>query len=293
LIFSNEHALNALHESPEGLIVVHEHTSSEQQASDHTATSVDISPSCVRLTQVGVAEYFMRRGEEIYIDRVAGADPRLVEFYLHALAIPAILHQRGVFPVHASAIEFEGKAALLVGASGHGKSTLSASLVEYGAKLIADDQVCLYANEKGYMEAHPGLQRLHLSDDAARATGRKLVADEDRFGAKGKNYYPTLSVARVPVPVRALYFPDWTEEALEDPRFHLLTTYEALIQIRQNIYYHSFVNALGNERAFLRFAEAILAQVPCFRMYRPRQINLLQQTAIALLRHMTGLGSET
>jgi HPr kinase/phosphorylase len=45
--------------------------------------------------------------------------------------------------VHASAVAVEGRAVLITGASGSGKSGLALSLMAYGARLVADDRVIL------------------------------------------------------------------------------------------------------------------------------------------------------
>lgn len=45
-------------------------------------------------------------------------------------------------PLHASAVAFDGQAALLIGPSGCGKSTFALSLIAIGGVLVADDRVC-------------------------------------------------------------------------------------------------------------------------------------------------------
>ncbi len=45
--------------------------------------------------------------------------------------------------IHATAVAFAGRAVLLRGASGSGKSDLALRLVDDGAALVADDQTCL------------------------------------------------------------------------------------------------------------------------------------------------------
>lgn len=57
---------------------------------------------------------------------------------------------------HASAVEINGRAVLILGASGTGKSTLSRELMVLGGNLIGDDQIFL--NETGesvIVSAHP------------------------------------------------------------------------------------------------------------------------------------------
>ena len=49
------------------------------------------------------------------------------------------LRRRGLVCLHASAVEWHGKAVLFVGSAGAGKSTTAAAMVRHGARLIADD----------------------------------------------------------------------------------------------------------------------------------------------------------
>ncbi|MEL7116708.1 MAG: HPr kinase/phosphatase C-terminal domain-containing protein [Pseudomonadota bacterium] len=45
--------------------------------------------------------------------------------------------------LHASCVAFDGRAVLICGASGSGKSSLALQLMAYGAQLVADDRVDL------------------------------------------------------------------------------------------------------------------------------------------------------
>ncbi|MDZ4322667.1 MAG: HPr kinase/phosphatase C-terminal domain-containing protein [Alphaproteobacteria bacterium] len=54
--------------------------------------------------------------------------------------------------LHGTAIEIQGKAVLLTGKPGMGKSSLALQLIDRGACLVADDQTCLTL-EKGEVYA--------------------------------------------------------------------------------------------------------------------------------------------
>jgi len=51
------------------------------------------------------------------------------------------------YSIHAAAIEWKGDAYILIGESGHGKSTLCADMVSKGAGYLGDDIVFLYSEE--------------------------------------------------------------------------------------------------------------------------------------------------
>lgn len=57
------------------------------------------------------------------------------------------LSGQGPLLLHASAVAFKGKAALILGASGSGKSSLALELMALGADLVADDQAELWQDE--------------------------------------------------------------------------------------------------------------------------------------------------
>ncbi|MBB4632034.1 HPr kinase/phosphorylase [Sphingosinicella soli] len=57
--------------------------------------------------------------------------------------------------IHATAVSIGGRAVLLTGASGAGKSDLALRLIDRGAVLIADDQVELRAREGRLFAAPP------------------------------------------------------------------------------------------------------------------------------------------
>lgn len=54
--------------------------------------------------------------------------------------------------LHGTSIEIQGKAILLLGKPGIGKSSLALQLIDRGARLVADDQTCLTL-EKGQVYA--------------------------------------------------------------------------------------------------------------------------------------------
>jgi HPr kinase/phosphorylase len=57
--------------------------------------------------------------------------------------------------LHASAVALQGRAVLILGESGAGKSDLALRLIERGAALVADDQVVLEAREGVLFAAPP------------------------------------------------------------------------------------------------------------------------------------------
>ena len=80
-------------------------------------------------------------------------------------------HADGHLTLHASAVSVGGRAVALVGPKHAGKSTLALALVRKGARLLTDDTLVVRL-ERGEAWAAPGVQRIRLWEDAARALGR-------------------------------------------------------------------------------------------------------------------------
>jgi len=61
----------------------------------------------------------------------------------------------GSIVVHASSVAVDGKAALIIGPSGSGKSALCLQLMAMGATLVADDRTVLQSGESGILALAP------------------------------------------------------------------------------------------------------------------------------------------
>lgn len=114
------------------------------------------------------AESFaVRDGCEIVVDAVAGVPDRNVRLFLLGSAMGLVLHQRGLFPLHANVVSLGGRAIAVAGASGAGKSTLAAWFSRQGLELVGDDVIALKPTSEG-MLAVPGPPRVRLWARSAR-----------------------------------------------------------------------------------------------------------------------------
>lgn len=103
-----------------------------------------------------------------------GSDQADAGWLRHVLldqVLPLTLASAGATILHASAVEIDGAAVLLVGAAGAGKSTLASGLAQLGFPVLADDGILL-KEEAGRPIAVPSYQGLRLWPDAAAAVSR-------------------------------------------------------------------------------------------------------------------------
>lgn len=158
-----------------------------------------------------VCRLLVRDGREITIDRQMQRDGRPssaadVRLYLLGSAMGAALHQRGLLPLHVSAVRAPNGVWAFTGPSGAGKSTLSATLsLRYGMPLVSDDVSALRLAPPQPM-VFPGPRKLKLWQDAAehlRCDPDSLVQDLSGT-AKYQLYLDDDDGSGAPEPLQAL-----------------------------------------------------------------------------------------
>jgi hypothetical protein len=123
------------------------------------------SVDCSHIGIENVADFEIRGGRQIRIWPTAGAKQKDIEIFLFGPAWATLCHQRGVLPLHASAIVIKEGITALAGHSGAGKSTTAALLSSLGYELIADDILPVSFNQSSIPGAWPYLRRLKLHRD--------------------------------------------------------------------------------------------------------------------------------
>ena len=85
---------------------------------------VSISATEYLLNLGNIAKYYAANGNRIIVEPLTGADEKSIRLFLLSNAMVALLHQRNMICLHASAIEYEDGVVLFCGQTGSGKSTL-------------------------------------------------------------------------------------------------------------------------------------------------------------------------
>lgn len=120
-------------------------------------------PECARLT--------VTNGRDILVEPVVNADHGYVCLALFGSAMGVLLHQRGILPLHGSAVMVAGKGVAIVGPSGAGKSTLAAAMVKRGHRVLTDDICAAERGSDGHFWISPGPARMKLWEDAIERLG--------------------------------------------------------------------------------------------------------------------------
>lgn len=111
--------------------------------------------------------FLARNGNEIIIEKFAGASLQQIILFTIGSIFAAILQQRDHLTLHASSILTERGAVLFAGSSGMGKSTLLSSFLKRGYGMISDDVTALHKGEDNIIEAVSAAPVTRLWKDSA------------------------------------------------------------------------------------------------------------------------------
>ena len=216
-----------------------------------------INPLAELIVEIpGLMRMAMRQGRELVYDPAAGASAGDLALYLGGTGLGALLHQRGRAVLHASAVRMGDEAVLFCGASGAGKSTIAAALVNAGHGHVADDFCVIDFDPDGIPMVAPDGRRHKLWQSAIDG-----LAINDRRGGLVKSDF---------------------EKFFVDPR-QIVTT-----PIRSGAIY-SLVFA--DQMSIIPASPFEIVSIVQINAYRPQLVALMQQqqlyfdAAIGLARH--------
>lgn len=192
---------------------------------------------------------------------VPGRDPDFAAVLAGGMLATTVLVLRGHPVLHASAIEQDGGALAVVGASGMGKSTVSTLLCRTGGALITDDVLRVDRHDGGLVCRAGGAEsRLrpsaaHLTDQSTRAT------------ADGRAAVPAGRLAADRVPLRVLMIP-YPTRGLEQVRLERLPATKALVELLRFPRIVGWHEPTSTTRHFAHLAE-LVRSVPVLRAFLP------------------------
>lgn len=212
-----------------------------------------------------VASFDIIGGSTIIVRPDLGAAERNVRLYLLGSALGMLIHQRGLLPLHATAVELDGRALVFMGHSGAGKSTLAAWFNDAGIRVIADDVSAISFDESGIPLVQPGIPRLRLWKDMLEATGRQGRFEPSYFGAENwPKYDVPIPAGGGAVPLGAPFLLDKGQ----DPTIEEMAGLEAARAVVANTYRGSYVGMTQHVATHWKACMAISNRLPMFRWRR-------------------------
>ncbi|MEO9129625.1 MAG: hypothetical protein ABI240_00300 [Sphingomonas sp.] len=261
---------------------------------DHTTLihpTLEVSPHEILIKPYDgdrpLGRILVRGGREIIVAPAPGANLELEPFILGS-GVGGISLQRGLLPLHASAVSIGSTTIAFVGPTGAGKSTLVATLVEQGHTLVADDLTVVRVTERAAPLAYPSAAIVKLNADSASALGI-----EERGGAMpgrlSKRQFPMHPSAepRAAVALDAIYILEQGDKTA----IHALPQISAFAAIADEAYRRGWFAPMGLFEARMKDIAVLSRQIGCFRLVRPHRFDAMAEVIDALLSHGAGLSS--
>jgi len=234
-----------------------------------------VAPGELLLQVDGVARYLARGGRRIVVDRAAGAPPESVRLFLLGSVFAALLLERGVLPLSASAVATQGGCLVFMGHSAAGKSTLAAGFVSRGYRVLTDD-VCAISFATGGPMVWPAYPQLKLWPDVLLKLGRDPSALGRVRPELEKRVLPLGSSSTEPLAPIGLYLLSGVSTATEVG----LTPLEGqakLTALATHTYGPQFVEGLGTEASYFENLARLVAAGPVRAIHWPDGRFMLQE----------------
>ncbi|WP_404369453.1 hypothetical protein AB5I39_16765 [Sphingomonas sp. MMS24-J45] len=201
--------------------------------------------------------------------------PLCAQFF--GVAVAVVMALRGMAPLHASAVAIDGRATLVCGTSGAGKSSFAAALIGQGGRLISDDLSVLMFDDSGHACVLPGRTTIRLFPELARLLGDNPGPSVLSDGGKLR-FRPPHVGGMAPIPVNALVHLD----ASDTPIPRTLAT-NLLVQ---QVYRRPAMMRLPGSAARFGMIDALCTQVPLQRIVGLADRNV--DAFVSRAKHLLG-----
>lgn len=226
------------------------------------------APGRLLLTVDGVARYLIQDGTTITIDAAPEATDHDLRVFLLASALGALLHQRRLLTLHASAVKVGDGCVAFLGRSGIGKSTLAMAFRHRGYPVLTDDLSVITFDDHNQAWVQPGIPQSKLwLDSLARfgvdpdglqpirpALEKRAVPLDERFHTE-------------PLPLRRIYVLHSSNR--DEIKLRPLTGPNRFLPLKTHTYRFQYLDGLGLQTPHFQKVAALAQQIPVTRVVRP------------------------
>ena len=233
-----------------------------------------------------LARFRISAGRSVIVELEEGAVARDASAFVLGSAFGAVLHQRGMLVLHASAICRNGRAIAICGPSGAGKSTLAAALCQAGCSFVADDLCAVSLDTERGPVVLPDGRQLKLWRRSIEGLALDSRRGEQVFRPQDKYFVAPDSVAAEPPLLSAIYV---LNEGPLEAVLERQSPAETMNILAEESYRPELRQLLGSASQMLAQGVALLRHTSVFRLSRPLGFERLPAVVDKLITHWDGL----
>lgn len=230
-------------------------------------------------------KFHYEKGKGVTVSRLVDTPDHEVALFLNGSVYGAIAWINGLVPLHASAVEHEGRVYAFTGHSGAGKSTLAAALGGHGLPLFADDVLVLDFTQPSGIICFPGHKKLKLWGDAIELTGASAGA-QVRTGLDKFYSDPQGGFSADPLPLSSLFFLE--ENAQSEITAKPVSGIERFTIAQTAFYRPHFCSAILGKKELFEICSRFSREVEITRFERPRRKELFAAGAAMIAGMIKG-----
>ena len=226
-----------------------------------------------------IAKYYVKNGCEISIETLTGNVNKEVRLFMLGSAFGALFIQRGLLPIHGSAIKFGNSACIFSGLSGVGKSSIAATLVLKGFQFLADD-ICVIDKN---LNVVPGFPHMKIWKDILDSL--KIKADTlTEIRAEIKKYHIPFNLGfyNDSLPLSKIFIIN--TKNTPGYEFEELKGLQKFNAVKSNTYRYRFVGGLDKQLDHFQTLNKLLPEVEVYVVSRPQSPIMLDEFADFLIK---------
>lgn len=224
-----------------------------------------------------IAKYYVKDGNEIVVEPYTKPNEE-VRLFLLGSAFGALFLQRGLLPIHGSAVKFGNSASIFTGLSGVGKSTIASYFAQNNFQVLADDISVLREDLKVYA----GFPKMKLWKDVLKAMHieteglLKIRPELEKFHIPISNYFYA-----EPLPLNRVFI--LNSKNSKGFEAEELTGIRKFNAIKNHTYRFRFVQGLEQHVDHFKILNNLLPNIKVYRISRPNAPIMIKELADYLI----------
>jgi len=215
------------------------------------------------------AVYSITSGSHIMVSPYPGADEAKIRLYLLGTCMGVLLMQRGILPLHGSAVVIDEKVYAIVGESGAGKSTLAAAFAHAGYPLMTDDVIAVsLSNDSAAATVYPSYPQQKLWEESIEQLGLLSQNYSSIYQRVNKYAVPMQSqFHREPLPLAGVV--ELFKVSEPEPSIKAYNSLEGLHVLNVHTYRNSLLRLLNLQQWQFQSIARLASQLPVYQLRRP------------------------